>query len=175
MAFSFEELSDDVRTAHARGGEAAVKTLLAETIRNAEAMQAATPADGDDEIQLFEDDTLSIWRCRFQPDVILPPHEHKLKVMIATYGGTEKSWLYERKDGQLVETGTITAAEGEIIELDKDAIHAVTGDGGKPSLAIHVYFGPLMALSRDLFDWETGAAVEFSMENLHAMQKPSDG
>ena len=35
--------------------------------------------DKEDEV-LFEDRTVSIWHVRFQPDVLVPPHDHQYVV-----------------------------------------------------------------------------------------------
>ncbi len=101
----------------------------------------------------------------------MPPHEHCLKVLIGAYSGGEKSILYERTADGLKEIDTVIAYAGEVIALDKDAIHAVTTQDDQPSHAIHVYFGPLMKLERDLFDWDSGHAVNFTLENFDAMKR----
>jgi predicted metal-dependent enzyme (double-stranded beta helix superfamily) len=64
---------------------------------------------------------------------------------IAAYDGAEKSILFRRAEGGLKHEETKLARAGEIISLEEDSIHAVTAEGMRPSLAIHVYMGPLMA------------------------------
>ncbi|WP_397544643.1 hypothetical protein [Roseovarius salis] len=152
----------------------AVRAVLCDALQeNAAELREETAPGGPDEINLYEDSRLSIWRSRFQPDVIMPAHEHQLPVLIACYSGAEKSILYTREGGRLQETGTLTAAEGEVIELPEDAIHKVTAEGGQPSEAVHVYFGPLTTLDRALFDPDTGAALPFTMENFEALKMPA--
>ena len=170
--FSFEKLVEAIKAAQTNDNpEAAISDVLQQAIRNPDAIFAATPQGAEEETCHYEDDRLSIWSCRFHPNVMMPPHEHCLKVLIGTYSGAEKSVLYKRTDDGLKETGTITAETGEVIVLDKEAIHAVTAAGGCPSDAIHVYLGPLMQLERDLFDWDSGAVVPFTMDNFEAMKK----
>ncbi|MGR3709159.1 MAG: hypothetical protein ACU0A9_06925 [Alterinioella nitratireducens] len=173
MAFSFDTLVSDIRqAAKAPDAEAAIREVLTAVVADPAPLIAATPEDGEDEILYFEDETLSIWRCRFHPHEAIPAHEHKLKVLIAGYAGGETSALYRRGPGGLEHIETVTARAGDVITLDRDAIHTVTTEGGAPSLAIHVYLGPLTALQRDLFDPETGAAVAFTMESFEAMKRP---
>lgn len=167
----FDALVDRVRAA--AGGpdpRSAVRAVLAEALEQAEALLAETPTEGPDEENLFEDDTVSIWRSRFQPDVVMPAHEHKVPVLIACYAGAETSFVFARTGDGLERTGTVTARAGEIIELPEDAIHKVTAEGDRPSEAVHVYFGPLTRLDRALFDPATGATLAFTMENFEALK-----
>ncbi len=170
--FSFEKLVEAIKTAETNDNpEIAITNVLQQAISNPKAIFAATPQGVEEETCHYEDDKLSIWSCRFHPNVMMPPHEHCLKVLIGSYSGAEKSVLYKLTDDGLKETSTITANTGEVIVLEKDAIHAVTADGDIPCDAIHVYLGPLMQLERDLFDWDSGAVVPFTMDNFEAMKK----
>ena len=171
--FSVESFVQSVRyAATLENPENAIREVLLETIKTPEAIFAATSGEDEDEILYFEDDSVSIWRCRFQPKILMLPHEHCLKVLIGVYSGGEKSILYRRTEEGLKEAGTVTAHAGEVITLGKAAIHAVTTHDDRPSDAIHVYLGPLMKLERDLFDWDSGKAIEFTLENFDAMKRP---
>lgn len=174
MSFDFDDFVAQVRAA-ASGPDAntAVQALLQTCVSNPEPLIASTPSDGEDEINLYEDEEVSIWRCRFQPHVVMPPHEHKLPVHIAVYSGGEKNILFRPQNGELTHESTTVVKPGEVLSLDETCIHAVTADGDSPSLALHVYMGPLMKLERDLFDWKTGEAVDFSMENFDKMKRPT--
>lgn len=172
MSFDFDDFVRQVRAAaSAPNPSQAVRAYLEQCVADPEPIIAATSQDGDDEVHLFEDETLSIWRCRFQPHVVMPPHEHKLPVHIAVYAGGEKNILFQAKDGKLEHESTTVVGPGEVLSLEDDCIHAVSAEGDVPSFALHVYMGPLMALKRDLFDWNTGEAVDFSMENFDQMKR----
>ncbi len=153
----------------------AVRALLEETIAQTDpqAIIDSIPLGDEEEIMLFEDEHASIWFCRFDPSVVLPPHEHKMNVHIGVLRGGEKNILYRREAGTLKHIKTKTVNPGEVLSLGSDGIHAVTADGDEPSYALHVYEGPLMQIKRSLFDWESGEEIEFTMENFYAMQKPS--
>jgi len=171
--FSYEALVADVRAAATRPEPIeAIRAVLHAAIADPAAIRAVYSETEDDEVCLFEDESLSIWRCRFQPTEFLPPHEHKLPVLIAAYSGAEESTMYRREANKLKKTGTLRVRAGEVTLLDEDAIHSVTALDDQPSDAFHVYMGPLMSLKRDLFDWDTGRVVQFTMENFHSMIRP---
>ena len=149
----------------------AVRKLLFDTLADGEAIADAIAAQEEDEILLHEDNTVSIWTCRFLPDRVVPPHEHKMDVHIGVFRGAEKNILYRRDAGALKLAKNKTVGTGEVFSLGADGIHAVTAGGDEPSLALHVYLGPLMQVERSLFDWETGDKVEFTMDNFHNMTK----
>lgn len=171
--FSFDAMVSSIKDRlTAADPQLAIQTYLQDLVRDPAPLLAASDKLSEPETLFHEDDDLSIWHCRFQPDVMLPPHEHLLPVLIACYSGEELSLLYQSGEAGLDQVGEISAAEGEVIALDRDAIHAVTAKGDRPSEAIHVYLGPLMKLKRDLYDWDTGKAVDFTMEAFEGMKRP---
>ena len=91
----------------------------------------------EDEALLLEDETCSIWTCRYGSDVVFPPHEHCVKVHIAVYRGSEVEVLYHREPGRLRHAKNRVVTVGEVATLGADAAHAVTGEGDGQSLAIH--------------------------------------
>lgn len=118
---------------------------------------------------VFEDETCSIWTCRYESHAVFAPHEHGMDVHIAFYRGAEVEVLYKRELGELRHGGNSLVKQGDVVRLGPEAIHAITADGDEQSIAIHVYEGPLTRIERSLFDWTTGEEVEFTMENFHAM------
>ncbi|NKB53512.1 MAG: hypothetical protein GKR97_15040 [Rhizobiaceae bacterium] len=151
----------------------AVRQVLMNALADPEPIADAIAATEENEILLHEDDTVSIWTCRFQPDQIVPPHEHKMDVHIGVFRGAENNILFRRDAGELKKAKNKIVGRGEVFSLGADGIHSVTADGSEPSLALHVYIGPLMQVDRNLFDWTTGDAVEFTMENFHKMTRPA--
>ena len=133
---------------------------------------SAIAEQDEDHIMLFEDDSVSIWTSRFHPTEVIPPHEHKMDVHIAVFRGGEKNILYRRENGVAKHVSSKVVKSGEIFSMGANGIHAVTADGSEPSLAIHVYLGPLMQVERFLFDWDTGEEVEYTMENFENMTRP---
>ena len=174
MAFTYDDFVRDARTA-ARDPEPtkAVRRLLEATLEDPSAIAEAIPDQADDEIMLFEDETVSIWSCRFQPHVVMPPHEHKMTAHIGVFRGGEKNILFRREPDALRHVKTTVVQPGDVFSIGPDGIHAVTAEGDLASHALHVYLGPLMQVERALFDWHTGAAVAFTMENFHRMKRPA--
>ncbi len=170
--FTFDSFVDLVREAAEQpDADAAVRGVLTKSVANPLALIDATPIEGEDEVMLYEDEAVSIWRCCFQPHVIMPPHEHKMVVHIAGYSGVELSYRYQVESGELSFKDKIAVGQGEVITLESNTIHAVTAQGDKPSYALHVYMGPLMKISRDLFDWDSGDRIAFTMDNFHNMKR----
>jgi predicted metal-dependent enzyme (double-stranded beta helix superfamily) len=173
MSYSHDAFVEAARIAAASGNPtAAIRGLLAETLADPAAVAAALPPQDEDEIILFEDETVSVWSSRFQPHVIMPPHEHRMTAHIGVIFGVEKELLFRRENGRLIHVSDKAVRPREVLSLGPDAIHAVTAAGNAPSHALHVYTGALSAVERSLFDWETGDPVPFTMENFHAMQRP---
>jgi len=168
MPFTYELFVAAARRAAGRpDADAAVRALLEATLQN----PVAVPARDDDEVCLYQDATVSVWSCRFHPGVTMPPHEHKMRVWIGVYAGVEKSLLYRRDDCGLTPVGEHLIHCGQVKSLDADVVHAVTAEGSGPSEALHVYLGPLTDIERNLFDWDTGDPVPFTMENFDAMKR----
>ncbi|WP_282607779.1 hypothetical protein [Pelagibius sp. Alg239-R121] len=154
---------------------AALRSLLEESISDKTAMAEAIARQPDDEVLIFENETCSIWTCRYHSDVVLPPHEHLMTVHIAVYRGNEVEILYHRDADRLRHAKNRVVLEGEVVSLGPDAVHAVTAEGDMPSYAIHIYEGATTQVTRSLFDWTSGGEIEFTMANFHAMlRKPTD-
>lgn len=173
MGFSFDAFATEVRTAAAGPDPvAATRKVLETALATPAPIIAATDPD-EDETLLFEDETVSVWRCRFQPGVVMPPHEHLLDVHIGVYSGGEKNILFSLSGGRLHHEATHVVQQGEVLTLGADCIHAVSADVDVPSDALHIYHGPLTRLTRGLFDWTSGAQIDFTMENFEAMKRPA--
>ncbi|UWQ89795.1 hypothetical protein K3727_13355 [Rhodobacteraceae bacterium M382] len=149
----------------------ALRELLTDSQSRKQDLADAIADLEEDEVMMFEDETCSIWTCRYAPDIVFAPHEHCMSVHIAVYRGTEVEVLYKREPGQLRHGGNTLVQAGDVVRLGPEAIHAITADGDEQSCAIHVYEGPLTRIKRSLFDWTSGEQVEFSMENFHAMAR----
>lgn len=173
MPFSYDQFVDDVRAAAGQvNADQAIAALMARQVRDPDEVLAATPMDDEDECHLFEDDSVSIWHCRFQPDEVLPPHEHLLNVHIAGFAGVERNLLFRRQGGVVQPDRIVDVGPGDVISLTPGDVHAVWADGGRPSYALHVYLGPLMKLKRNLFDWQSGEPVPFSADAFDQMKRP---
>ena len=167
-----EELVGKIRNAAAgEESSSAIRTLLQNSQSRKDEFADAIAAMNEDEVRLFEDNTCSVWTCRYHSGVVLAPHEHRMDAHIAVYRGVEVEVFYKRKPGKLHHSGNSPVRSGDVVHLGHDAVHAVTADGDDQSHAIHVYEGELTQIQRSLFDWVTDEEVEFTMENFHAMAR----
>ena len=120
---------------------------------------------------LFEDEKISIWHCRFQPDLHVPPHDHQTPAIIGLYEGTERNSFYEVESDQLVLKGSKDSKPGDVLTIGPEGIHSVEAVGDVPCVGIHVYLSSLTTIERSLFDWSSGAALPFTDENYDKMKK----
>ena len=148
-----------------------LRVILKDSLADTGEIADAIAATDQDEVLSFEDETCSAWTCRFSTDPVFPLRERRIPVHIAVFRGTEVQVLYKRAAGRLIHGGTKPVNAGDPITLGPKAIHAICGEGEVQSHAIHIYAGPLMLAERSLFDWETGAEVDFTMENFHALTR----
>ncbi len=152
-----------------------VRALMTEAFRDPAAIRGAMSAYTGEEEILFEDDSISIWYCGFDPARHVPPHDHQTSATIGVYQGGEKNHFYIAAEGRLEYKTTKTVGAGDVIALGPDAIHSVETVGADPSYAIHVYLAPLRRIERSLFDWETGAREPFTDEAYARLERASGG
>ena len=157
----------------------AVRTILEETVSNPEAVAIGMPTFVGNEAILFEDETISIWFCRFMPGISVPPHDHQMSATIGIYCGAERNDFYENdpsKDtqgdtkGGIRKSGKAELPPGEVLSIGPSAIHSVTCISDEPCSGIHVYLGKLTTVDRSLFNTETNETLKFTDENYLNLQ-----
>ena len=67
----------------------AVKAVLQETLHDADQFKQTMPTFEENDVILFEDQSVSIWHCRFDPGHTVPPHDHQMTAVIGVYSGVE--------------------------------------------------------------------------------------
>ena len=153
--------------------EATVERIMRSAFRHPDAIRNAMSGyEGEDEL-LFEDETVSVWYCGFDPDRHVPPHNHRTTAIIGVYRGEEINHFYQPGDGTLVRTASRELIPGSVLRMSPTAIHSVETAGDDWSYGIHVYLAPLTTISRSLFDWDTGAAEPFSEDRFAELTKQS--
>lgn len=143
----------------------ATRALMRTAFASPAAIAAGMPRYAGDEEILHEDATVSIWFCRFQPGVLVPPHDHQTTATIGVYQGAEINRFHVRRAARLAHASTRRLAPGDVISLRPGTIHSVHADGDRPSCAIHVYLAALSTIERSLFDWDTGEPCAFNDAN----------
>ncbi len=139
-----------------------VRRIMNESFQDPRAISAAMTQYQSEAEVLFEDETVSIWYCRFDPGLHVPPHDHQTAATIGVYEGAENNHFYRVTADGLDHAGTRCLKPGDVISLGPDAIHSVESVDGATSYGIHVYLAPLTTIERSLFDWETGEALAFT-------------
>lgn len=150
-----------------------VRGIMEDAFKDPEALAGAfSDCEGADAV-LFEDETVSIWYCRFDPTEHIPPHDHQTVATIGVYAGLEINHFYKREGDRLVRASSRHLGPGDVIAMGPDAIHSVETEGAEPSYGVHVYLAPLTTIERSLVDWETGAASPMNEDAFKAAIRPS--
>ncbi len=168
-------LVQDLRSAAtASDPAAAVATRLQAAVADPAALRESIPHFADDDVIVFEDETVSIWHCRFPPGVTVPPHDHQMTATIAVYDGAEQNDFYRLDEqGAVVLDEAREVRAGEVLQVAGDRIHGVRCASETASLAIHVYLGALSVAERSLFDPSTGERLPMSDENYAKLTSTS--
>lgn len=147
-----------------------VKAIMDRIFKYPEAIRAHIPDREEDEINLFEDDAISIWVCRFMPGTPVPAHDHQMPAMIGLYAGVERNRFFKVDDeDKITETGYVDIKPGDVLNISPTAIHAVECIGDEPSCGIHVYFGPLQSIDRSLFDQHSDTRLKFTEDTFNRL------
>ena len=95
-SFDLDTLVKDLRTAAIQtSAHLVIKTLLEQAIEDPDALVKAMPEFKDNDVNLYEDETVSIWHCRFIPGQTIPAHDHQMFAIIGVYQGAERNYFYE--------------------------------------------------------------------------------
>lgn len=170
--FTLDELVTDLRKAAlADNPRAAVQALLQSAIADLDSLRAGMPEFQDTDVILHEEETISIWHCRFMPGQTVPAHDHQMLATIAVYSGAERNDFYEADPdtGGIRKSSEVVVEAGNVLQIGPSVIHAVGCASEEPCLGIHVYLGALTTVERSLFDTKTGEAMTFSDDNYHLL------
>ncbi|WOH39306.1 hypothetical protein RI844_08790 [Thalassotalea fonticola] len=146
----------------------AAESLLQYTVADCENVINHMPIIAECERMLFEDDTVSIWYCRFEPSTVVPAHDHKMHVVVGVYQGTEEHTFFDNSNGIYKEVQSISLGAGEVEKLSPKQIHTVTAKN-TASHALHIYLGKLSTVERSLFDFESGKEIPFTLNNYEKL------
>lgn len=176
MIFSLDGFVANARQAAAAENPLnAVEQLMAKTFTNPQAIAAAVPAMDENEVHLFEDETVSIWHERFLHTEELPPHDHQMPAVIGVYHGVERNRLYRQVGGALAPNGTLVLSAGDTHVLGPNDVHTVQALDDAPSFGLHVYLGALSRVERSLFEWDSGVALPMTDAAFMAMKRSASG
>ena len=174
MTFSLTEFVQSARSAAAHTRPvSAVKSLMSRTFVDPQAICNAIGSSISVDECLYEDNEVSVYWVRFEPNELVPPHNHKMPAFLGVYEGSEVNLLYRQSEsGELELTKHRVLKPGDTMSIGGDGIHAVHTEDAHPSLGLHIYLGRLSTVSRELFDSETGQSMPFTDENYQALVRP---
>jgi len=169
--FSIDQLVDDLKKAALlEDAKAQVKPILERTVKNPEWVGISIPDYADDDVILFEDDSVSIWHCRFQMGLSVPAHDHQMVATIAVYQGAERNVMwFSSGAGGIKQKTEILVNAGDVLQLGPNAIHSVSSAVDFDSCAIHVYLGKLTTVERSLFDTKNGIVMHYDGDNYQRL------
>ncbi len=139
VKFDLDVLVNQLKTAATEPAAAtAIRSILQQTMSSPESVAAGMPEFEENDVILFEDDTISIWHCRFLPGVSVPPHDHQMSATIGVYCGTELNDFYKTDQaGGFRRSGNALLNAGEVLSIGPNAIHSVTCISEIPCCGIH--------------------------------------
>ncbi len=110
---------------------------------------------------------LTVMLIKWPPRMYDPPHDHRMGAAIAMLAGHEDHRLYKRRDdGSLEVAADRVLADGEMLLLGPDAIHAVRNPDRSWSAALHVYAGDLFGVPRTEWDADGLSAEPLRLDLL---------
>jgi len=151
-------------------GATAIFSILQQSFQNPEQVRRDMPHFQENDTILHEDETVSIWHCRFDPGFTVPAHDHQIAAFIAIYAGAERNKMFKRVGNkEVLSEKEVILKPGDVFQIQPDEIHAVSCASEEPCRGIHVYLGNLNTVKRSLFDTQRGEELEFSDENYHRL------
>lgn len=173
--FDLSDLISRLReTVNKESPSAEVKAILQQEFHDPGRVVNAMPDFEEDEVILYEDDTISIWFCRFRPGTTVPPHDHQMVATIGVYSGAERNDFFENDPkGTIRKSSEVILNAGKVLQIGPSAIHAVGCASAEPCCGIHVYLGRLTEVDRSLFDIPNGERMQFTDENFQRLVSQS--
>ena len=101
---------------------------------------------------LYNAPELTILNVVWPPLFSLLPHDHRMWAAIGIYGGREDNTFYRRAGSTILTSGGKELAEGDVLLLGDDTIHAVHNPRRAYTGAVHVYGGDFIGTPRSQWD-----------------------
>jgi predicted metal-dependent enzyme (double-stranded beta helix superfamily) len=118
---------------------------------------ALRPTDGGFTL-LHHAADLTVLHVVWAPGMRIFPHDHQMWAAIGIYAGQEDNEFFRRAGPGLTTSGGRELAEGDVLLLGDDTIHAVTNPLSRLTGAIHVYAGDFVNQPRS--QWGPGPVEE---------------
>lgn len=170
--FNMETMVQELRDAAQLDNPGAnIREIMDRVLASPQIVSDNMPAYDEDDVVIFEDETISIWKCTFRPGIPVPPHNHKMSATIGVYEGVERNTFFKASDSTGISPSSETdIGPGDVLSLGPSAIHCVECISDTPSSGLHVYLGKLTTVERDLYDLGTGRKLSFSDEEYERLR-----
>lgn len=147
-----------------------IASILQQVVDDADRVDQDMPVFRDNDVVLFEDNTISIWHCRSESGYSVPAYDHQMEAVIGVYKGAERNRLYRPDgDGYLTMHREITLSAGDMLHIMPNDIHAVSCVSVDACCGLHVYLGCLTEVKRSLSNLEKGAQMTFTDDKYHRL------
>lgn len=133
---------------------------------------AAIPKSDIDEILLYVDDVISVYRIATTPKIMYPPHQHGMIAISAIYKGTETHVFYDLDGENIVERSQVRFKSPAVVDMTVDAIHAICNEDEEPNESLHIYFGDLETQKRTLWDLDGKNPQQYVQEDYESFSRP---
>lgn len=142
-------------------GQEAIKEIVAEAVSDPAKIVAVL---GEQEhagiYPLYQSPTLTIINFTWAPYMSLMPHNHQMFSVVGIYSGREDNIFWQINDRNIAAVGAKSLGAGDVVILDKTAIHSALNPIGKMTGAIHVYGGDFFSPIEPRSEWDHETLVE---------------
>jgi len=146
-----------------------VRAALLECTVRFHALRGLVHEAPGDEVLLHAGEHLTIYHITLTPGVIYPPHNHLMHALIGIYKGAETNLIYPASGGgRLGVPKRDEVSAPAIVHMEPQTIHAVANTGEERSGALHVYFGNLLEVQRQI--WMPGEPGPQPFDNARYLE-----
>lgn len=135
---------------------------------------AAIPKSDIDEVLLYVDDDITVYRIATTPKIKYPPHEHGMVAISAIYKGTETHVFYDRDGDNVVERRHVRFQAPAVVDMTPNAVHAICNEDDEENESLHIYFGDLETQKRTLWDHDGKNPQQYIHDDYLSFSRPFD-
>ncbi len=130
----------------------AIRDLLERTVTRGDEVERALPARRGELTPLYQGPEITVLKVIWAPGMSIYPHDHRMWAAIGIYTGREDNTLFRRSGDEIVRSGSKEVADGDVLLLGDDVVHAVENPLAECTGAIHVYGGDFF--NREMSQWD---------------------
>ncbi|MBN8550700.1 MAG: hypothetical protein J0M12_15405 [Deltaproteobacteria bacterium] len=150
------------KAADSQSPETQVEAVLKEALKDIPHLKSLIPDRPEEDFLVHRSNNLTIWRIRFVPGVVYPPHDHGHHTICAVYEGAETNTFYEERGGELVKLKEQVYPAPCVFSLSGEKIVMSGNLGSTDMVALHLQLGDLIETHRHVWDPATSQKHEYS-------------